>query len=193
MVQYCPESTYKLKINDFVLNDQVDNRFASLNMYFSLSSQLVMHYNIVNQLYKLMGCSYMESVVERLKYTSSDTGTNIVFYVLYIYDILRNTMITMTEQWATFVSDYSKIFQVNKDVTHDALKKTIEKKLQLGANKRVVHLTYQCYISFIGDCVQYRAWKLKDVEDIQTMFNIFVEQSNLSCIELYLMLENSQA
>ncbi|RDY05262.1 hypothetical protein CR513_10922, partial [Mucuna pruriens] len=47
-------------------------------------------------------------------------------------------MIITIEQGATFVSDYSKSFQVNKDITHDALKKIIEKKLQLEDGKRVV-------------------------------------------------------
>ncbi|RDX62027.1 hypothetical protein CR513_59685, partial [Mucuna pruriens] len=70
---------------------------------------------------------------------------------MFTFLYYNGQMITTTKQRTTFLSNYSKSFRVKKEITHDALKKTIKKKLQLGDGKRVVYLTYRCPISFVVD------------------------------------------
>ena len=83
------------------------------------------------------------------------------------------------------VSDSPNNVQLDNIMSLDALKKAIENKISLPNGKVVNDIHFLCPISFVANCFQYMACILLDDENIVTVFSIFGQHSNHTCLVSY--------
>ena len=82
--------------------------------------------------------------------------------------IYTNGEITNTDEGVTFICDDEVVvIRVDKDITLDKLKQVITRKLQLSPTQFISSLVYRHPISLCP--TRYRACKLQDDDDIQSM------------------------
>ncbi|KAL5159901.1 hypothetical protein HKD37_15G044147 [Glycine soja] len=102
-----------------------------------------------------------------------------------------NGAIIKTKHGSTFVSDSPKVIQLDNKMSLHALKQAIGNKICLPNGKVVNDIYFQLPVSFVDNYGQYRAYILHDDADIMTMFSMFKQVSNLTCLKLYITTTNT--
>ncbi|TKY48782.1 hypothetical protein E2542_SST26204 [Spatholobus suberectus] len=129
----------------------------------------------------LMRSVWLESPVETM-------SLSVVFVFVYYNGQITNTI----HEGATFLSEDTRSFRIERGIKLGALKATVQNKVTSRTGKTVTNLNYRCLISIVGDRLNYKASKLHDDADVETMFSIFDQYPNLRCIELLATKENNQ-
>ena len=101
--------------------------------------------------------------------------------------VYYNDTITTTKHGSMFVSSSPMIVQLDNIMLLDAFKQAIGNKISLPNGKVVKDIIdFRLPVSSVGDYGQYRACTLHNDEDVMTMFSMFEQLSNLTCLKLYI-------
>nr|XP_004515453.1 uncharacterized protein LOC101505981 [Cicer arietinum] len=91
----------------------------------------------------------------------------------------------------TFVSDYKNAFKVHSGSNFARLKNVIRKKLQLGDNVTISDIVYRHLVFFGENTTRFELMKICDDEDVEFMFDVYAQWSQLGTIELYVTFESA--
>ncbi|XP_012568750.1 uncharacterized protein [Cicer arietinum] len=90
----------------------------------------------------------------------------------------------------TFVSDYKKAFKVHSSSNLARLKNVIKKKLQFDDNVTITDIVYRHLVFFGENTTRFELMKVCDDEDVELMFDVYAQWSQLGTIELYITFES---
>ncbi|XP_073224426.1 uncharacterized protein [Cicer arietinum] len=90
----------------------------------------------------------------------------------------------------TFVSDYKKAFKVHSSSNLARLKNVIKKKLQFDDNVTITDIVYRHLVFFGENTTRFELMKVCDDDDVELMFDVYAQWSQLGTIELYITFES---
>ncbi|XP_073223351.1 uncharacterized protein [Cicer arietinum] len=104
--------------------------------------------------------------------------------------VYYNTSIVDGVKGKTFVSDYKKAFKVHSSSNLARLKNVIKKKLQFDDNVTITDIVYRHLVFFGENTTRFELMKVCDDDDVELMFDVYAQWSQLGTIELYITFES---